>query len=143
MNLLYYTLILILFFIDKPLPVELIDSKKLGFMKLESEYQFFCSIGPKCWIGVTESGDEVCKVKGSKYKIQYLDFINLLNEESSLNLNHTKWFKLFKDSTIRIKDTTYNLKSTCFKRVLVYQNRIRVIRVELTISSWKEDDITT
>ena len=61
-------------FFDKPLDDSEVDNKKLGFMKLEAMYQYFASIGSKCWIGVTEDGSSTCKLKGSKYKISYLDF---------------------------------------------------------------------
>ena len=60
-------------FTNKPLSPEIIDDKKLGLMKLESQYNCFISIGPKCWIGVDKDGNVTCKVKGFNQKLTALN----------------------------------------------------------------------
>lgn len=103
-----------------------IHSTKLGFMKLESVFTNFVSIGPKSYIGVNADGSSICKLKGSKNKLNYLDFLSLLNEGSEMKLNHDKWFKHFGDSTISIKNTPFTLRANSNKRILVYSNGILI-----------------
>ena len=62
-------------FTDQPLPESVVDSKKLGFMKLEDVFCNFISIGAKNWIGVNSFGNVTCKMKGSKVKLFKLPFI--------------------------------------------------------------------
>ena len=111
-------------FTDKPLDKTLVDSKKLGYLKLEDKYKFFCSIGPKNWIGVFDNNHISCKLKGSKVKINYLDFLSLLSEGNTKTLNHVKWFKDFTNSCIIMKDTPHILKSTDNKRFSVKYNGV-------------------
>ena len=96
---------------NRPLSEELVHNSKLGLMKLESVYSFFISINAKSWIGIKLDGSTVCKLKGSKSKLSLLDFITMLSVDSSLTLNHEKWYKFFNNSTIRIKNTPFTLKS--------------------------------
>ena len=56
-------------FTDQPLPESLIDSKKMGLMKLEAVFDRFISLGAKNWIGVDSLGNVTCKMKGSKVKL--------------------------------------------------------------------------
>lgn len=112
--------------IDKPLPNELVDKKTLGLMKLESKYTFFSSIGSKTRIGVDSDNNITCKLKGFKHKISYLEFLSLLNFNSSLTLSQEKWFRSFKNSNILIKDSPYNLKSLDTRRIGFFNNNILV-----------------
>ena len=82
--------------IDKQLPDDLVDSKILGLMKLESKYTFFSSIGSKTWIGVDSDNNITCKLKGFKHKISYLEFLSLLNFNSSLTLNQENGLEALK-----------------------------------------------
>ena len=113
-------------FTDTPLPSELVHDKEMGLMKLEAKYSFYCSIGPKTWIGVTDSGEKTCKIKGYKYSLEYLQFLNLLQANSMINLSQNKWHKDFEMSAIIMKDTTYILKSTDNKRLAVFCNGVLI-----------------
>ena len=96
----------------------------MGYLKLEEKYKIFCSIGPKNWIGVFDNNHISCKLKGSKVKINYLDFLSLLSEGNTKTLNHVKWFKDFTNSCIIMKDTPHILKSTDNKRFSVKYNGV-------------------
>ena len=113
-------------FTDTPLPSELVHDKEMGLMKLEAKYSFYCSIGPKTWIGVDSAGKVTCKVKGFKYSLEYLQFLSLLRYENYLNLNQNKWHKDFEKSIVIMKDTPYILKSTDNKRENVFSNNMLV-----------------
>ena len=73
-------------------------------MKLEAVFVYFISIGAKNWIGVDSSGSTTCKMKGSKTKLNYLDFLKLLQINSDFVINQNKWYKSFKESSVIIKD---------------------------------------
>ena len=57
-----------------------------------------------------------------KRKLTIDDFENLLNENSFLETNQTKWFKSLNEGNISIHDHLYNLKATSNKRNLIYKN---------------------
>lgn len=95
-------------------------------MSLESVYENFISLGAKSYIGISTSGNITCKIKGYKTKLSYLDFLYLLQENSELNLNHDKWFKLFESSSIIVKNTPYNLKVNNNKKDLVFNNGVLI-----------------
>ena len=120
-------------FTDKPLPDHMVDGKKLGFMKLEAVFKYFISIGAKNWIGVDSDNNVTCKMKGSKNKLNYLDFLSLLQVDSNINLNQNKWFKSFKESNIIIKDTPFTIKTNDNKRVLVFNNGILTSTKNITV----------
>lgn len=113
-------------FTDKPLPAQLVDDKKLGLMKLESKYLFYASIGSKCWIGIDDKNKVTCKLKGFKDKISYLDFLYLMLDDKIITKTHNKWFRSFKNSSINIKNTTFNLKTNSKKRQLVLNNNVLI-----------------
>ena len=47
-------------------------------------------------------------------------FEKLLYKDSSLELNHEKWYKSLENSNITVKDQIYSLKVTANKRKLIY-----------------------
>ena len=122
---LYYTDTDSLFF-DKPLPTHLCDDKKLGLLKLESVYTNFIATNAKSWLGVDSYGNSICKMKGSKNKLTYLDFLSLLQLNSTFKIYHDKWYRDFKNSTINIKDTPFSFKSNDNKRELIYNNNVMI-----------------
>ena len=121
-------------FTNKPLSDEFVDSKKLGFMKLEDKFCMFISIGAKNWLGVTDNGFVVCKMKGSKIKINYLDFLSLLPINSTKTVNQHKWFRSFINSNIIIKDTPFTIKANSNKRDLIFNNGVLVNTKNITVN---------
>ena len=116
-------------FFSKPLPSNIIDSKKLGFLKLENVFSSFIAVGAKSWIGVNPDGSIVSKMKGSKNKINYLDFLNLLQLNSSFKIDHDKWYRSFKDSSITIKKTPFTVTLNSNKRLLVFKVTVKGVLV--------------
>lgn len=113
-------------FIDKPLSQQLVSDKKLGLMKLEYVLTKFVALGPKVYGGININGIEFTKTKGLKTKITVNQLLELLNENNSINVPQEKWFNQLVDSTISIKETSYNLKPTDYKRKLVYKNGVLI-----------------
>nr|YP_010697878.1 hypothetical protein P1Q19_mgp20 [Fuscoporia viticola]WCF76839.1 hypothetical protein [Fuscoporia viticola] len=133
-------------FTNTPLSPELVDSKKLGYMKLEDVFSYFISIGAKNWIGINTDGQITCKMKGSKNKLNYLDFLSLLRVNTDLKINHSKWFKSFKKSNIIIKDSPFTIKYNNNKRELIFNNGLLVntknINVNLMAKYNSDQNIT-
>ena len=120
-------------FLNKPLPSNVIDDKKLGFLKLENVFSSFIAVGAKSWIGVNPDGSIVSKMKGSKNKINYLDFLNLLQLNSSFKIDHDKWYRSFKDSSITIKKTPFTVTLNSNKRLLVFNNGVLISTKNITV----------
>lgn len=83
--------------IDSKLPDNLVDSKKLGFMKLEAEISKFVGIAPKLYGVKTIDGQEYTKVKGFKQNVSLSQLESLLdvNSNPQLSLAQEKWFKKY------------------------------------------------
>lgn len=110
-------------FTDKPLPSTLVDSKKLGFMKLEYILTDFIAVAPKVYGGIKTNGEQFTKVKGYKDSVSFDQLKLLLNNNvSQLKLMHQKWISQASNSLIKVKDSEYNLKLTNNKRELVFEN---------------------
>lgn len=106
---------------NKPLDPKYMGSK-LGMFKLENVFDRAVFVAPKVYGGITESGEEITKVKGFKNTISFYDLEKLLYKNSSLELNQEKWFKSIKEGSILIKDQSYTLSTTENKRELIYEN---------------------
>lgn len=109
-------------YFNKPLPDYLVDSKRLGALKLEHVLNKFVALGPKVYGGVDISGNEFTKTKGLKSKISVSQLETLLQENISLDIPQEKWFNNLVDSNIAIKNSSYNLRPTNYKRELIYEN---------------------
>lgn len=120
-------------FTNKPLPNEVVDPKKLGLMKLEAVFKYFISIGAKNWIGIDTSGNTTCKMKGSKIKLTYLDFLLLLQVDTDLKIYQNKWYKSFKESNVIIKNSPFTIKTNNNKRNLVINNGIMTNTNNITV----------
>ena len=120
-------------FTNKPLPNEVVDPKKMGLMKLEAVFQYFISIGAKNWIGIDTSGNTTCKMKGSKIKLTYLDFLLLLQVDTDLKIYQNKWYKSFKESNVIIKNSPFTIKTNNNKRNLVINNGIMTNTNNITV----------
>ena len=113
-------------FLSRPLPAHLVDDKKLGLFKLVNVLTDFVALGPKVYGGKTVDGIEFTKVKGLKTNVSLEQLKELLIENNNLTVEHTKQFNLVTDSTISVRDLSYNLKPTNTKRNLVFKNGILV-----------------
>jgi len=116
----------------------IIDKVKLGKFKLEYIIRRAVFLAPKCYYLVLENGEEIVKIKGLNYDkmkeklaakgaspFTFDDFKSLLTEKAKLELTHEKWMKDF-NSTIHIKETSYNLKQTSNKRSLIMKDGVCV-----------------
>lgn len=106
---------------EKPLDDSLVG-KHLGQMVLEKEYKEFVALAPKVYGGILNNGKIITKVKGFKNHIPFDDLKSLLNENKSLELQQTKWFRFIDKGFISIKSQVYTLIPTANKRKLAYKN---------------------
>lgn len=76
-------------YIDKPLPVDLVNDKILGKMKLENILKKAIFLAPKVYYLETEDGKVIYKVKGLSHNINLTldDFTNLLYKDTILQKN--------------------------------------------------------
>jgi hypothetical protein len=115
-------------YIDKPLPDSYVSNNILGHMKLEKICSKAIFIAPKVYALLTESGDEIIKVKGlstsviKEYSINLELISTLLNKNTFLTFPQTKWYKHIDIGRISILDQLYTLQVTGNKRKLIYRN---------------------
>ena len=109
-------------YLDRELPKELVDSKELGRFKLEYIFKDSVYLGPKIYAGITSDNEYICKIKGFKNSIDFDLMKTLLVKDSSLNLQHIKWFRSLVNSNITLKDQVYELQKTENKRIIIYNN---------------------
>jgi len=106
---------------EKPLDDYLVG-KHLGQMVLEKEYVEFVALAPKVYGGILNNGKIITKVKGFKNSITFDNLKSLLEENKSLELNQTKWFRFIDKGSITIKSQIYTLVPTANKRNLIYKD---------------------
>uniref|UniRef100_A0A896YUU9 DNA polymerase n=1 Tax=Coniophora puteana TaxID=80637 RepID=A0A896YUU9_9AGAM len=118
-------------FVDSPIPDENVSSQ-LGALKLEYIFKDSIFISPKVYCGITKEGDKICKVKGftQSKELTMSDFEALLHQNANKTLNHTKWFRNLFESSIVMKDTSYNLVQTDNKRELIFDQSGRAIETK-------------
>jgi hypothetical protein len=104
-----------------------IISKKLGNWKLEYVFNEGVFIAPKVYGGITNSNQEITKIKGYKNSVSYSSLRTLLQKDSSLTLRHDKLFKSIQDGQIKLHpNSLYNLVATENKRKYIYKDNILV-----------------
>lgn len=109
-------------YLDRELPKDLVDSNELGKFKLEYIFKDSVYLGPKIYAGITSDNDYICKIKGFKNSIDFDLMKSLLIKDSSLNLQHIKWFRSLVNSNITLKDQIYSLQKTENNRNIIYNN---------------------
>ena len=89
-------------YIDKPLPINLVDNKTLGKMKLENVLTKAIFIYPKVYYLETVDGKVIYKVKGLSHEIELTmnDFETLLYKDNYLEKYQTKWSKSLSEGHI-------------------------------------------
>lgn len=126
-------------FTDKPLDPKVMG-KKLGQWKLEHILKKYVAAAPKVYGGVTESGEEITKVKGLKNKISFNNLEKLLNKNISVEISQEKWYKNIKKGNITIKDQIFTLSATENKRQLIYdENRILIATKPFILNEDEEE----
>lgn len=109
--------------IDKPLDPKLVNLQ-LGFFKLEYVIKRAIFLAPKVYGFETSNGDTVIKVKGvSKKEVDDMSMDTLqelLTKDSSLEVEHDKWFKDVFEGKMSIRKVAYRLKITSNKRESIY-----------------------
>ena len=93
--------------------------------KLENVYNDICFLSPKVYGGITTQDKEIIKIKGYKNTpavIRFNEFKSLLIKDTTLNLQHIKWFRSLVNSNITLKDQVYELQKTENKRIIIYNN---------------------
>jgi hypothetical protein len=110
-------------FINKPLPTDLVGNN-FGQFKLENVIRKAIFLAPKVYGYITESGQEVIKVKGLTKNIVKTIKVNdleaLLIKDSSKEFNQEKWLKSITQGEIPTKEFIYTLKVTSNKRKHIY-----------------------
>ena len=103
----------------------------MGQLKLECVINRAVFLAPKAYFLELENGDSIVKIKGlnqnnlsdiHKDKLNLTGFINLLQKDSSLNLDQEIWAKNREESTVNILQQGYQLKTNQNKRELIYDN---------------------
>jgi hypothetical protein len=113
-------------YFDGPLPERMIDSTRLGALKLEGIYDEALFLAPKVYALENKDGS-IFKIKGlTKESIKNnnitLDSLEiLLNKDYKLTFLQNKWFRSLSESNISIFLQTYQLKVTNNKRELIYK----------------------
>lgn len=105
----------------------IISSKGLGKLKLESISKKAIFIAPKTYCLETIDGNFIYKVKGLNKDIPLTinDFEALLEKDSSIKKNQRKCClsnKSLNEGTISILEQTYTLQQTDNKRELIYSH---------------------
>jgi hypothetical protein len=122
--------------INKPLPDKYIG-KELGLMKLEYNFNEATFLAPKVYGGLYFDNNKqlksITKVKVFKNKIDYLEINSLLNKDTNLKLDQTKWYKNISESNITLKNKKYTLILTEIKRNLIYDNKNILVNTKALI----------
>jgi DNA polymerase family B len=104
---------------NKPLPDYLVG-KELGQLKLEYVINKAVFLAPKVYGFITDTGEEIIKVKGLNKdiinKLGFKDLEALLIKDSSRIFTQEKWFKSIIEGNISIHDMIYTLKINSNKR---------------------------
>lgn len=110
-------------FTDIDLNDELVGTE-LGKYKLENEFKEIVFLGPKIYAGITNNDQYICKIQGFKNSkdVPFETMKSLLYKESSVELNHIKWFKNEFDCEILLKDQLYKLSKSNSKRDFIYDD---------------------
>jgi hypothetical protein len=129
---LYYTDTDSLYF-DGPLGDQLVDSSKLGSLKLEGIYDKALFLAPKVYAlknGTTDG--EIIKIKGlnkdsivNNIDMETLD--RLLFKNSNIQITQNKWRKHLDKGNISIFLQIYTLKTTGNKRELIYNEDDKLV----------------
>jgi len=101
--------------IDKTLPEE-VTAKELEQLKLEHIVKKAVFLAPKVYGLLTESGEEIIKIKGIPHEVASKSHLRVLEllllKDSSKEFIQEKWFKRILEGEINVSDIAYTLKVT-------------------------------
>ena len=95
--------------LEQPLTEEHVDSKKLGFMKLEHVVTEGYFISKKLYAFKNNKGESIMKSKGVKKGLLDFDKFILLSQGDSITVDTTVFIKNLRDGTINIVKRPYTL----------------------------------
>jgi len=95
--------------LEQPLTEEHVDSKKLGFMKLEHVVTEGYFILKKLYAFKNNKGESIMKSKGVKKGLLDFDKFILLSQGDSITVDTTVFIKNLRDGTINIVKRPYTL----------------------------------
>lgn len=112
--------------LGKNLDAELVGDS-LGKMKLEHFIEIGVFLAPKLY-GIQTKTGFISKAKGLKTKnLKLIDYLNLLEKNSSIRVKQDKWHKDIIKGEIKIKEEDFNLKITDGKRKLIYDDNNKFV----------------
>ena len=114
---------------DSEIDDSLIDSKKLGLLKLENISKKAIFLTPKVYCLKTIEDELIYKVKGLTHEVDltFEDFEKLLTKDVLIEKTQTKWFRKLSDGKINLLEELYTLKVNDNKRVLIYNKNNKLI----------------
>jgi len=107
----------------------IVDSKILGKLKIETISTRAIFISPKVYYLKTLEGEEIYKVKGLNKNtiLTQIDFETLINKDSKIIKSQDKWYKDISKGQIEVKNHFYTLQQTENKRELVYNSSNQLV----------------
>lgn len=107
----------------------IVDSKILGKLKIETISSRAIFISPKVYYLKTLEGEEIYKVKGLNKNtlLTHIDFETLINKNSKIIKTQDKWYKDISKGHIEVKNHFYTLQQTENKRELVYNTSNQLV----------------
>lgn len=108
---------------------DIVDTKSLGKLKLETISSIAIFISPKVYYLRTIDCEEIYKVKGLNKNIPLseLDFKHLLTKSNTIQKSQDKWYKTISKGMIEVKTQLYTLQQTDNKRELLYNSSEELI----------------
>jgi len=107
----------------------IVDSKLLGKLKLETISTRAIFISAKVYYLKTLDSKEIYKVKGlnTNTLLSNIDFETLINKDSKLIKTQDKWYKDISKGHIEVKNQLYTLQQTDNKRELLYNSTNQLV----------------
>lgn len=111
---------------NKPLPDYLLGSK-LGQLKIEENIKSGLFLAPKVYGYINPELKSKVKIKGLKSPFDYFELYPVLYKNTTLSKSQSKWYRLWNEGTISIKDELYSLNLTYHKRQLVFDSSNKLV----------------
>ena len=110
-------------YIDKELDSKYVSDNELGLLKLEKVLSKFVAVGPKFYGGVElNTANQFSKVKGLSNSLTIEQLEYLLVKDNIISLKQNKWFRDYVDSSVIIRETSYDSKATDNKRRIIFDS---------------------
>ena len=84
------------------------------------------AVGPKFYVGVElNTANQFSKVKGLSNSLTIEQLEYLLVKDNIISLKQNKWFRDYVDSSVIIRETSYDSKATDNKRRIIFDIPLR------------------